>query len=179
MQINNNMSQQNFGMALKIKSPGGANWVKEQSLKTLQQLNKAGNELKDTKFYHLIADRDGLYVSEGLCDRIFNKYTRPEVNLNEPILAGYGDSNLRTFDVSLLEDDIPTKIKIFLPANDAADRLVALQSAENEVEKLTALTKAFEAEKAYKEAKEAAIKANEEKRSELADNLLNQFIVEG
>ena len=177
MQINN-ISQQNFGMALKIKTPGGANWVKEQSIETLQQLNKAGNELKGTKFFHLIADSEGLYVSEGLCDRIYNKYTNLEVNANEPILDGYGDPNLRTFVVSLLEDGKQKNIQIGLPANEVEDHLVALQSAKNNIEKLTALTKVFEAEEVYRKTNENAKNALEKQRLDMAENLLNQFTVE-
>ena len=45
MQVNNNMSAQNFGMALKIK-PEAMPALKNASIETLEKLGKIGEELK-------------------------------------------------------------------------------------------------------------------------------------
>lgn len=52
MQINNNVQSPNFGMALKI-NPGARKALKECSLETVQNLQKAAEDLKDTKLFHV------------------------------------------------------------------------------------------------------------------------------
>ena len=59
MQINNNMnSNPNFGMALKV-SKGAREILENASDQTIKDLAKAGEELKDTKFWHLNVLDDG------------------------------------------------------------------------------------------------------------------------
>ncbi len=73
MQVNNNMSAQNFGMALKIK-PEAMPSLKTASIETLEKLGKIGEELKGTKYYDL-------EIGENMTPRITspfaNKYLPP------------------------------------------------------------------------------------------------------
>lgn len=57
MQINNNCSSPNFGMALKI-SKGARKALENASFDEIEALEKAGKELKDTKFYHVAVDEN-------------------------------------------------------------------------------------------------------------------------
>ena len=57
MQINNNCSSPNFGMALKI-SKGARKALENASFDEIKTLQKAGEELKDTKFYHVAVDEN-------------------------------------------------------------------------------------------------------------------------
>lgn len=57
MQINNNYSSPNFGMALKI-SKGAKKALENASLDEIKALQKAGEDLKDTKFYHVSVDEN-------------------------------------------------------------------------------------------------------------------------
>jgi hypothetical protein len=61
MQINNNPSVQNFGMALKIKkSPEVLKALEKQSAEVLEKIEKAGAELADDKykFWDVVVDAD-------------------------------------------------------------------------------------------------------------------------
>ena len=55
MQINSINNNQSFGMALKIKPDG----LKRKNLTQLQAIERIGEALKDTKFYHLEIDGNG------------------------------------------------------------------------------------------------------------------------
>lgn len=57
MQIYNNYPSPNFGMALKIR-PEAMEALKKAPMKTLESLEEIGNDLKDTKFYHLEIGED-------------------------------------------------------------------------------------------------------------------------
>lgn len=61
MQINNTQCPKpqstSFGMALKI-SKGAKTALQECSMDTIKRLQKAGEELKDTKFFHVKVDDD-------------------------------------------------------------------------------------------------------------------------
>lgn len=73
MQVNNNMSAQNFGMALKIK-PEALPALKNASIETLEKLGKIGEELKDTKHYHL---EIGENMRPRITSHFANKYLPP------------------------------------------------------------------------------------------------------
>lgn len=180
MQINNNMSQQNFGMAFKIKGIDGAEWVSKQERITLDRLAKAAEDLKDTKFYHLLADANGLHVSKDSCGAsIYRDY-----RLNEPTLATQSclDRNLMDINTELRHAsgiNGLTRREISVPKDQSKDLINELQTASNEVEKLVALTKALDAEANYKETVRLANEAAEKERKALADDLINKFSIEG
>ena len=69
MKIGNSMqfnSRTSFGMALKI-TPAAKDSLQKTTMDTIQKLAKAGEELKDTKFYHL-------EIGENLAPRIDSIY---------------------------------------------------------------------------------------------------------
>lgn len=57
MQVNNNTQSPNFGMALRI-NPKATENLKKCSIETIKKLQEAGEELKDTKFYHVAVDEN-------------------------------------------------------------------------------------------------------------------------
>lgn len=74
MQINNNPSVQNFGMALRIDK-AAKELLKEQAPEVINELVKVGRDLADTKLYHvevgadlvprLVSDKDAYF---GVCN---------------------------------------------------------------------------------------------------------------
>lgn len=66
MQINNNYSSPNFGMALRIK-PEAMEALKKLPMEKLESLEKIGENLKDTKYYHL-------EIGENVTPRIVSPY---------------------------------------------------------------------------------------------------------
>lgn len=52
MEIRNNVQSPNFGMALRINK-GARKALEKRSMETIEKLQKAGEQLKDTKFYHI------------------------------------------------------------------------------------------------------------------------------
>lgn len=77
MQINNNSSSQNFGMALKI-SKGARKALQNASLTEISNLQKAGEELKDTKFYHVAVDENLKCTLKADKDAYFDRFETPE-----------------------------------------------------------------------------------------------------
>ena len=79
MQINNNFnrfSAPRFGMALKIK-PEAAEFLKKQSMQTLEQLKKAGEEMADFKHWDLEVGQNGYRVK---AKQYANAYIKPTIN---------------------------------------------------------------------------------------------------
>lgn len=72
MQINNNSSSQNFGMALKIK-PEAMESLKRASINQLEVLSKIGDDLKDTKVYNLEVGKD---LAPRITSPYANKYAK-------------------------------------------------------------------------------------------------------
>lgn len=64
MQVNNNIQSPNFGMALKIEK-GARKALQNCSLETLKDLERAGADLKNTKFYHVNVDDNLCCTLEG------------------------------------------------------------------------------------------------------------------
>lgn len=105
MQVRNNLQSPNFGMAMKI-SKGARKALQDCSLETLQKLEKAGNDLKDTKFYHVNVD-------DNLCcnlERSKNAYWGPFKSEN-------------TYSVYLTEHNVQRKDALIfrIPNSDAFD----------------------------------------------------------
>lgn len=67
MQVNNNPSTQNFGMALKI-TKGSEEFLKKQSIETLNKLGKIGEEMKGYKFWDLKLTKDGFIAEPSKTD---------------------------------------------------------------------------------------------------------------
>ena len=75
MQINNNPSVQNFGMALRVDK-AARKVLEGQTPEMIESIVKAGRELADTKLYHveigadsvpkIVADKDAYF---GVCNQ--------------------------------------------------------------------------------------------------------------
>jgi len=80
MQVNNVHQSPNFGMALKIK-PSAVDALKNLSRGEIEQLQKAGEALKDTKYYHLEIGENG---ERTVVSPFANKYKGGSFMVKEP-----------------------------------------------------------------------------------------------
>lgn len=103
MQISNNMQSPNFGMALRIKS-SALDSLKDMSRSDVEKLQKAGEALKDTKYYHLLIGENG---ERTVVSPFANKYKGGSFSVKEPtdeflkfdaIWAGTESGNLKPGD---------------------------------------------------------------------------------
>ncbi len=75
MEIRNNVTSPNFGMALKInKKLVNQKALEELGSETLQKIQKAGEELQDTKFYHVVIDNPNSAKIEADKDAYFGLF---------------------------------------------------------------------------------------------------------
>ena len=88
MQINNNSSSQNFGMALKIK-PEAMESLKKASMDKLEVLGKIGEDLKDTKVYNLEIGKD---LAPRITSPYANKYVKSFEVENPAVRKSVSDS---------------------------------------------------------------------------------------
>lgn len=80
MQISNNYSNQNFGMALRIK-PEAVDALKKMTRKEVEQLQKMGEAIKDTKYYHLEIGEGG---ARTIVSPYANQYKGGSFSVKEP-----------------------------------------------------------------------------------------------
>lgn len=187
MQVNNNVQSPNFGMALKI-SKGAQQALKELPMETIERLQKAGADLKDTKFYHvevsddlsakLTADKDAYFGLFKTKDYSANKHGKQKT-----------DGNLVTDDrIILIEDNKAggtiAGIGRYVPWGKSQpffDTWSAIGPANdvNSIGKLAKVAKILDgvaAEKSYqKAAEEAQAIAQKNEVSKAVDNLLDSF----
>lgn len=78
MQVNNNFQSPNFGMALKVNN-GAKKALENLNIGTIEKLQKAGIELKDTKYYHLKVDNDLSAKIVGDKDAYFGKFRNGDI----------------------------------------------------------------------------------------------------
>lgn len=187
MQVNNNVQSPNFGMALKIKN-GAKDALKNCSMETIEKLQKAGEELKDTKFYHvtvgddlsakLTADKDayfGLFNRHDIYTARNHGMMKSEGKMVEdPRIILIGNTCGRTeFGVGRYIPYGETQ-----PFFDVWGPLVPYNKV-NDLPELTKVAKILDgvaAEKAYQAAAEEAVKAAENaKVSKAVDSLLDSF----
>lgn len=83
MQVSNNTQQCSFGMALKIK-PNVRKAIRAKSPALSETLNKAEEIVKDTKYYDLIIEDNGMSRIKSADDEFFglNNITKPFENSN-------------------------------------------------------------------------------------------------
>lgn len=111
MQVNNVQQSPNFGMALRIKSPKEtAKALKELPMDVIKSYQKAGEELKDTKFYHvevgpdlkpqLVSEKGAFWgpTVDRYCGRRITRLSRENDNLG--VGNVYGVSRLYGGDVA-------------------------------------------------------------------------------
>lgn len=82
MQVNNNTQQCSFGMALKIR-PSVRKAIRAKSPALSETLNKAEEIVKDTKYYDLIIEDNGISRIKSADDEFFGVS-----NITEPFNNG-------------------------------------------------------------------------------------------
>ena len=80
MQVNNVHQSPNFGMALKIK-PSAVDALKNLSRGEIEQLQKAGEALKDTKYWHMVIGENG---DRTIVSPWANKYAGGSFEVTQP-----------------------------------------------------------------------------------------------
>lgn len=176
MQVNNNVSAQNFGMALKVK-PTATEYLQKQSKNTLETLEKLGEEFKDYKYWDLIVDKNGYHV------------------LRKGTLGGqYTEIGIPKDDIRFISDYfyVPVRSERFADTGKIIQRYMGYSDHDAAIEGYNKITNAsigldrtaafvrelekITAQKAYEEAAQNAIEA--EKAAKI-NNLLNRFGAEG
>lgn len=172
MQVNNNVQSPNFGMALKIK-PTAKKFLKEQSMETLESLQKLGDEFKDYKHWDLEIDDKGYRVAgRGALDGAYRNIGKPEKRYSDvfrvPVTADRFADKGKNTDKYLYYSK-PSEAQVgFDKLNNAKNRLERTAAFTRELEKLSA-------KEAYAESIKAQI---EEAQANKISDLFGQFGVE-
>lgn len=174
MQVNNNVQSPDFGMALKIK-PTAKNFLKKQSLVTLESLQKLGEEFKDYKHWDLEIDDKGYRVAgKGALDGAYRNIRKPEVHT----------SRFDSFRVPVTADRFADKgknINRYLCYTNPEDARVGFEKmnvSSNQLERTANFTRELEklsAKEAYAESIKAQIK---EAQANKISDLFGHFGVE-
>ena len=154
MQVNNNPSNQNFGMALKI-TKGSEEFLKKQSVETLNKLGKIGEEMKDYKFWNLKLTEDGFIAEPSQMD-VWLKHGSFK---NDFRVERYDNASflLKSTYASTAEEDKPARMLI---SKSCADFETEKENFDklNIFDKFVAAVRLLEKNSA-KEAEEEALKA--------------------
>lgn len=187
MQINNNCSSPNFGMALKI-SKGARKALENASFDEIKALQKAGEELKDTKFYHVSVDENlkctlqadkNAYFGRFDTNMFGTRYGREknsqglsETARNIIIIHGKRSSSgsgVDLYGIARYENEGK-------PAFNVWDGDYALNDISN-LDQLTSVTKILDgvAAEKYAEATSKTSQAARAKKNEAIENLLDSY----
>lgn len=176
MQVSNNMnSNPNFGMALRV-SKAAKDVLKNTSEKRIQDLEKAGEELADTKFWHLdVADDGSLEIASCWA----NRYKTPvafEVPYDE--FLGYNTTWIGTD----LGGDCTKGAKYHncIKFENKEQALAAYNKLEDfsnnsDIKRYSDFVKYLDDDAIKKEAKKQAEILQQEKHNKLVDSLLEKF----
>lgn len=187
MEIRNNVQSPNFGMALKI-SKGARKALADSSIETVQKLQKAGEELKDTQFFHVKVDNDlGAKIESdenayfGLFGRTGDEYSATKYGESKT------DGRMVTDDRIILIDNkhgtiagigryVPfQETKPFYNAWGALGPYNTVQNV-NELANIAKILDKVAAEKHYQSLAEASKKlAEQSKINNAIDNLMDAF----
>ncbi len=179
MQVNNNYSSPNFGMALKIK-PEAMESLKKAPMETLETLERIGENLKDTKYYHM-------EILENLEPRITSPYANKYRGFFDVKPTDKSDklspSNFLTFSTLWDGTEIygynkGKKIQeaIQYASSEAADAAYKkISSAPTELEKIAMITKELDNREIERVAQEKANKELTEAVENKANDLFSKF----
>lgn len=177
MQVNNNPQlpqAASFGMALKI-TPAAREALEKASMETIQKLQKAGEELKDTKYYHLEIGKD-------LTPRIdfwgADAYI-PAFKIKPP--AKYDNS----FSVDMVYDGAETlgykkgqkigKLLEFVNEEAAKAGYEKLHNMHSDIDRAVEITKLLDNKQIAREKERAAKRSEQEKIKVAVDKLFEMF----
>ena len=173
MQVNNVQSP-NFGMALRIR-PEAVDKLKQATRGHIEALKKAGEELKNTKYYHLEIGENG---ARTIVSPYANKYKGGSFRADEPtdhilkMKATWAGENSRALKQG---DDYCVAISFA----DKEAALKAYQDLNNNlntsIEKDVKIVKYLDEKEAKKIAQEEAEKAEKKAVGEMVDNLFSQY----
>ncbi len=154
MQVNNNPSTQNFGMALKI-TKGSEEFLKKQSIETLNKLGKIGEEMKGYKFWDLKLTKDGFIAEPSKTDVWFKHGSFK----NDFSVERYDNGSflLKSTYASTAEKDKPARMLISSSCADFETEKGNFNKV-NILDKFVAAVRLLEKNSA-KEAEEEALKA--------------------
>jgi len=186
MQVNNNVQSPNFGMALKINK-GARKALENLPMETIERLQKAGEELKDTKYYHVTVGDDLKANITADKNAYFGLFENKKYLASNGVEKVNGENVLS--DRIVIINDKNTKRDIA-----GVSRYVPYGKTEpffntwgsfgpyehvNDISQLTQVTKILDevaAEKAYqKSVKLSAEKVEKENVTKAVDNLLDTF----
>lgn len=187
MQVNNNVQSPNFGMALKI-SKGAKRALKKLPMETIEKLQKAGADLKDTKFYHVEVGDNLSAKLKANKNAYFGLFKTKDYSANKHGVANIDGKFLVPDDriIMVERNDIGTiagvgryvthgKIKPLFNVWDAAGPVNDVNSI-NKLAKVAKILDRVAAEKCYqKVAGETQVITKKAKVSEAVDNLLDSF----
>lgn len=178
MQINNNQchypKSTSFGMALKI-TPKAEKALEEASMETIEKLQKVGEALKDTKYYHL-------EIGENLTPRIDSPYANSYVPPFKPIKPAKYDEFLpieTTWDgtnVSGVSKGNKYHVSIqFNTAEQAQKAYDKLNNMHSDLDRAVEITKLLDEKEVKKIEKQNADNELKVKIKAAALDLINKF----
>ena len=177
MQIMNNPNipsskQASFGMALKITKPA-MEALEKSSMETINKLAKIGDDLADTKYYHLEIGKD-------LKPRIDSVYANSYVRVFQPIAPQDEFLTFRTYwdgsEISGLKKGIDYYSTIQFANKEAAlNAYSKLNSLHNDIDRAAALTKMLDNREIEKQAADSAALAERQAVKEAVSKLMEKF----
>ena len=173
MQVNNNPSTQNFGMALKI-TKGSDEFLKKQSAETLNKLGKIGEEMKDYKFWDLKLTKDG-FIAEPSQTNVWFKHGSFKNDFS--VEKRGNDFLLKSTYASTAEKDKPARVLISRSCADFETEKENFNKV-NILDRFAAAVRLLEKNSA-KEAEEEALKATRiAEINAKANDLMSKFGVD-
>ena len=177
MQIMNNPNipsskQASFGMALKITKPA-MEALENSSMETINKLAKIGEDLADTKYYHLEIGKD-------LKPRIDSIYANSYVREFKPIQPNDELLSIKTYwdgtEISGLKKGVEYHSTIQFANKEAAlNAYSKLNSLHNDIDRAAVLTKMLDDREIEKQAADSAAHAERQKVKEAASKLMEKF----
>ena len=168
--ISNNAAS--FGMALKI-TPAAREALQKTTMETIEKLQKAGEELKDTKFYHL-------EIGKNISPRIDSKYAASYVAPFKVQKPRDEFLNIETIWDGTEVYDFKRGMKHtaaikFENKAAAMEAYGKLKNMTSDFDKAVELTKLFDKRAIQRETRELAEKEREQKIIAAANKLMEQF----
>ncbi len=175
MQVNNNVSAQNFGMALKLRS-FASDYLEKQSKNTLETLEKLGEEFKDYKHWDLVVDKQGYHVvGKGTLGDQYAKIGKPDAD--ERFITDH-------FTVPVKCEKFADKGKIvqrymnYSNHDAAVEGYNKIKNASSDLDRTAAFVRELETISAQKAYEEAAKNAADAEKTAKIDELIHKFATE-
>ena len=163
-----------FGMALKI-TPAAKEALEKATMKEIEQLQKAGEALKDTKYYHL-------EIGENLTPRIDSPYANAYTSYFKPIQPTQYDQFF-SFETKWDGTTIAGRSKgqivhptiMFDTAEQAQKAYAQVKDMHYDIDRATALTKMLDDAEIKKQGEKDAAIALKAKIKAAAQDLMDKF----